>query len=81
MCHFMTGLCTLPLPDEPPRRARTHARRREADAHLKATKKADKTVKKLFVKLKHYEDHKTQIETYNGISSVRACLPVRPRNN
>jgi hypothetical protein len=64
------GLCTLPLPDEPPRR------RREADAHLKSTKKADKTVKKLFVKLKHYEDHKTHIEAYNGISSVRACLPA-----
>jgi hypothetical protein len=43
---------------------------------LKSTKKADKTVKKLFVKLKHYEDHKTHIEAYNGISSVRACLPA-----
>ena len=34
--------------------------RREADTHLKETKKADKTIKKLNVKLKHYEDHKQQ---------------------
>ena len=45
--------------------------RREADTHLKETKKADKTVKKLNVKLKHYEDHKQHIEAYTEISSVQ----------
>jgi hypothetical protein len=50
--------------------------RNEADNHLKATKKADKTVKKLLVKLKHYEDHKQHIEAYAEIgSSVRLQCP------
>ena len=45
--------------------------RREADNHLKETKKADKTVKKLNVKLKHYEGHKQHVADFAEISSVR----------